>query len=298
MTQDINDTQPYRRILLRAVGMSKRFGALSAVSGVDFDVPRHGIVSLIGPNGAGKTVFFNMLTGIVKPDSGDIWFNGKRINGQRPDRITRLGIARTFQGIRLFKRMTVLDNVLVGNHTHMSRNLFEVVMRSVKVQDEEEVARKRSFELLDFVGLRAHANTDAGDLPYGMGRRLEVARALATSPQLLLLDEPTAGMNPSETAGMVDLISRLRRDLGLAVLLIEHDMKVVMRISDRVSVMDYGIKIAEGSPDEVRRNALVIEAYLGRSASAERELNPPEAEANQEPDSSGGLQMRPKPVTG
>jgi branched-chain amino acid transport system ATP-binding protein len=296
MTQNTNDTQPYRRTLLRAVGMTKRFGALSAVSGVDFDVPRHGIVSLIGPNGAGKTVFFNMLTGIIKPDGGDIWFDGRRINGERPDRITRLGIARTFQGIRLFKKMTVLDNVLVGQHTHLSRNMFEVVMRSVNVQDEEEVARRRSIELLDFVGLRAHANTDAGDLPYGMGRRLEVARALATSPQLLLLDEPTAGMNPSETAGMVDLISRLRRDLGLAVLLIEHDMRVVMRISDRVSVMDNGTKIAEGSPDEVRHNVVVIEAYLGRSASAERELNPPEAE--QEQDAQIGMQMNPKPATG
>jgi ABC-type branched-chain amino acid transport systems, ATPase component len=296
MAKEINDTQPYRQTLLRAVGMSKRFGALTAVNCVDFDVPRHGIVSLIGPNGAGKTVFFNMLTGIVKPDSGDVWFNGQRINGQRPDSITRLGIARTFQGIRLFKKMTVLDNVLVGQHIHMSRNLLEVVLRSTRVQDEEEVARKRSFELLDFVGLRAQALTNAGDLPYGAGRNLEIARALATSPQLLLLDEPTAGMNPSETAAMVELISRLRRDLGLAILLIEHDMKVVMRISDRVSVMDYGTKIAEGSPDQVRRNALVIEAYLGRSVGAERELNPPEAQPELEP--TPGLQIQPKPVTG
>lgn len=296
MAKEINDTQPYRQTLLRAVGMSKRFGALTAVNCVDFDVPRHGIVSLIGPNGAGKTVFFNMLTGIVKPDSGDVWFNGQRINGQRPDSITRLGIAHTFQGIRLFKKMTVLDNVLVGQHIHMSRNLLEVVLRSTRVQDEEEVARKRSFELLDFVGLRAQALTNAGDLPYGAGRNLEIARALATSPQLLLLDEPTAGMNPSETAAMVELISRLRRDLGLAILLIEHDMKVVMRISDRVSVMDYGTKIAEGSPDQVRRNALVIEAYLGRSVGAERELNPPEAQPELEP--TPGLQIQPKPVTG
>jgi branched-chain amino acid transport system ATP-binding protein len=291
----INDTQLYRPTLLRAAGMSKRFGALAAVNGVDFDVPRHGIVSLIGPNGAGKTVFFNMLTGIIKPDSGDIWFNGQRINGQRPDRITRLGMARTFQGIRLFKKMTVLDNVLVGQHVHTDRNLLEVVMRSERVQDDESAARKRSLELLDFVGLRAQAATEAGDLPYGAGRRLEVARALATAPQLLLLDEPTAGMNPSETTGMVELISRLRRDLGLAVLLIEHDMKVVMRISDRVSVMDYGIKIAEGSPDEVRHNSLVIEAYLGRSAAADRELNPPEAQP--EPDAAPGLQTQPRPAT-
>jgi len=269
MTQELNDTQPYRRILLRAVGMTKRFGALSAVSGVDFDVPRHGIVSLIGPNGAGKTVFFNMLTGIIKPDSGDIWFNGKRINGQRPDRITRLGIARTFQGIRLFKKMTVLENVLVGNHTHMSRNLLEVVMRSVRVQDEEEIARKRSFELLDFVGLRAYANTEAGDLPYGMGRRLEVARALATSPQLLLLDEPTAGMNPRETQEMTTLIGKLRDERGFTIVVIEHDMRLVKGVSDRVVALDYGRKIADGTYDEVANDERVVEAYLGKRAAEE-----------------------------
>jgi branched-chain amino acid transport system ATP-binding protein len=279
----MNDTQPYRKTLLRAVGLTKRFGDLAAVSGVDFDVPRHGIVSMIGPNGAGKTVFFNILTGLIKPDSGEIWFNGENITGQPPDRITRLGMARTFQGIRLFKNMTVLENVMVGQHTRMSRGLLDVVMSSPEMKSEERAAKR---------------DANAKNLPYGIQRRVEVARALATTPHLLLLDEPTAGMNPSETASMIDLIGRLSKDMGLAVLLIEHDMRVVMRISERVSVLEYGVKIAEGTPHEIRRDARVIEAYLGRTAAAERELNPPddEGESVRSPDTSP--QVSPKPATG
>jgi branched-chain amino acid transport system ATP-binding protein len=294
----MNDTQPYRKNLLRAVKLSKSFGALAAVAGVDFDVPRHGIVSLIGPNGAGKTVFFNMLTGMHKPDGGEVWFNGERITGLPPDRITGLGIARTFQGIRLFKNMTVLENVMVGQHSRMSRGIIDAVMRSPRMQSEERTALRVSLEMLDFVGLRHLANADARNLPYGMQRRVELARALATTPQLLLLDEPTAGMNPSETASIMDLIWRLNREMGLAILLIEHDMKVVMRISQRVSVLDYGLKIAEGTPDEVRHDARVIEAYLGRSAAAGRELNPPEAEPEPEARPIEGLQVRTEPAPG
>lgn len=292
-----DNTQPYRKNMLRAVGLAKSFGELTAVGGVDFDVPRHGIVSLIGPNGAGKTVFFNMLTGLIKPDRGEVWFNGEVITGQPPDQITRKGIARTFQGIRLFKNMTVLENVMVGRHTRMKGGLLDVVMRSPEMKAEERAAMRTSLEMLDFVGLRHLADADAKNLPYGIQRRVEVARALATSPDLLLLDEPTAGMNPSETSSIVELIARLNRDLGLAVLLIEHDMKVVMKISDRVSVLDYGLKIAEGTPDEIRHNSRVVEAYLGRSAGAEREMNP--AEPNPEPEQRAveGLQVRPKLIS-
>jgi branched-chain amino acid transport system ATP-binding protein len=293
----MNDTQPYRKNLLRAVGLTKNFGALAAVAGVDLDVPRHGIVSLIGPNGAGKTVFFNMLTGMHKPDSGEIWFNGERITGMPPDKITGLGIARTFQGIRLFKNMTVLENVLIGQHSRMSRGIIDAVMRSPRMLREERDAARISYEMLDFVGLRDYINADARNLPYGIQRRVELARALATTPHLLLLDEPTAGMNPSETASLMELISRLSKELGLAVLLIEHDMKVVMKISERVSVLDYGIKIAEGTPEQVRHNARVIEAYLGRTAAAGRELNPPEPEAELEVRAAEGVQVRVKPAT-
>ncbi|MEO8288049.1 MAG: ABC transporter ATP-binding protein [Chloroflexota bacterium] len=289
----MDQTGPYRKTLLRAIGVTKKFDALPALGGVDFDMPRHGIVSIIGPNGAGKTVFFNILTGLAKPDGGEIWFDGKRITGLPPDRITKLGIARTFQNIRLFGNMTVLENVMVGLHTRMKRGILGAMLRSPDMVAEEEQSTERAMELLRFVGLADLAETFAANLSYGAGRRLEIARALGTAPQLLLLDEPTAGMNPQETAAIIDLIDSLRHEMGVAILLIEHDMKVVMRISDHITVLDYGVKIAEGTPDQIRHNARVIEAYLGRGAAAERELAPPEPVAPSE-----SLQLNPRPATG
>jgi branched-chain amino acid transport system ATP-binding protein len=261
-------------LLVRARKVTKRFGGLLAVNEVDFDIPRGSIVSLIGPNGAGKTTFFNMLTGYYVPTAGNISFDGKpivttrgsRIRSLKPHEVTAMGIGRTFQNIRLFGTMSALDNVLVGQHVHLRSRWWDAVFRTPSLLIEEERANARGHDLLDFVGLGARANTWARNLPYGDQRRLEIARALATSPKLLLLDEPTAGMNASETREMTDFIRRLRTDLGLTVLLIEHDMRVVMGISDRVTVLDYGEVIAEGSPHEVRSNPRVIEAYLGRGA--------------------------------
>jgi len=274
----MDETGPYKKILLRATGVAKRFGALSALRGVDFEMPRHSISSIIGPNGAGKSVFFNVLTGLVKPDSGEIWFDGKLISGLPPDRITKLGIARTFQNIRLFANMTALENVMVGHHSRMKQGIIGSVLRSNNQLEEEDAARWHAWDLLRFVGLEKNAETFAANLSYGSGRRLEIARALAAGPQLLLLDEPTSGMNPQETASIISLIDTIRTERSVAILLIEHDMKVVMSISDRISVLDYGLKIAEGPPEQIRRNQSVIEAYLGRNSSAEREMAP-EAEA-------------------
>jgi branched-chain amino acid transport system ATP-binding protein len=270
----MDDTGPYRRTLLRATGIKKRFDALPALGGVDFDMPRHGIVSVIGPNGAGKTVFFNVLTGIVKPDAGEIWFNGRRITGLRPDLITELGIARTFQNVRLFRNMTVLENVLVGQHSRMKEGLVGSILRSSRQTAEETTAHKHAMDILRFVGIDSLSDSIATSLTYGMARRLEIARALAAEPQLLLLDEPTSGMNPQETNSLIDLIDSIRADMAVAILLIEHDMRVVMRISDRISVLDYGVKISEGTPEEVRNDQRVIEAYLGRGAAAQREISP------------------------
>jgi branched-chain amino acid transport system ATP-binding protein len=263
----------------------KRFDALTALGGVDFDMPRHGIVSVIGPNGAGKTVFFNVLSGITKPDAGEIWFDGHRITGLRPDLITQLGMARTFQNLRLFGNMTVLENVLVGEHSRLKVGILGSVLHSPQHTAEESESRRRAMDILRFVGIEHIANAVAGNLPYGMARRLEIARALAAEPQLLLLDEPTSGMNPQETNSLIDLIDSIHKDMAVAVLLIEHDMRVVMRISERISVLDYGLKIAEGTPGQVRSDQRVIEAYLGRGASAEREIAPevPTAETPQNP---------------
>ena len=252
--------------LLQTVALRKEFGGLVAVDDVDFTVPAQGIVSLIGPNGAGKTTFFNMLTGVYKPNAGRVIFAGEEMTGKPPHAFTQRGIGRTFQNIRLFQNMTALENVLVGMHVRLKGNLFEAIVRTPRVRREEAAARVRARELLEFAGLVRKDGVIGRNLSYGDQRRLEVARALATQPKLLLLDEPTAGMNPQETADFTTFVGRLRDEEHLAVLLIEHDMRVVMGISDYVTVLDYGKKIAEGTPKEIQKNDRVIEAYLGSAA--------------------------------
>src|SRR5215211_178790 len=251
--------------ILEASNVSKIFGGLVAVNDVSFTVPARGIVSLIGPNGAGKTTFFNCMTGLYPPTTGRVVFAGRDITSKRPDLVTKAGIARTFQNIKLFRTMTSIENVQVGMHSRLRSRVTGMVLHTPFNRREEKESYDKARELLRFVGLRRH-NELAMNLSYGDQRRLEIARALGSDPQLLLLDEPTAGMNPQESEELRKLMETLRSERGISVLLIEHDMRVVMNVSDRITVLDHGEKIAEGTPQEVRTNPRVVEAYLGSQA--------------------------------
>ena len=251
--------------LFQMDNVTKQFGGLTAVHDVSFSIDPGAIVAMIGPNGAGKSTVFNLITGIYQPTKGTIQFDGHHIEGLRTDLVTKAGIARTFQNIRLFSFMSALDNVMTGEHPRMQAKLWDSLLHTPSMRQEERKVRERALELLRFVGLESDADNYARNLPYGSQRRLEIARALASSPKLLLLDEPAAGMNPREKTDLIALIRRIR-EIGVTVFLIEHDMGLVMEISEYITVLDHGDKIAEGSPAQIRANDRVIEAYLGKSA--------------------------------